>query len=222
MRVLYVSFVVIVLDQLTKFLVKGLNIGWLGIHLQGMPYGTSRRFVGELVRITFIENPGMAFGLDVGLRMILISFTIIAAIIILYYLYKHRSDSVLLRLALAFIFAGAMGNLIDRSFYGLIYGYAPVFYGKVVDFVQVEFWDFTFLGHTYTTWPIFNVADLSVTMGFLIILVFNKKIFRSHVEEKTEVIAEENTIANNNDVHNPDVIDNKTTGIAPLRIEDSK
>ena len=222
MRVLYVSFVVIVLDQLTKFLVKGLDIGWLGIHLKGMPYGTSKRFVGELVRITFIENPGMAFGLDLGLRMLLISFTVIAAVVILVYLYKHRNDNVLLRLALAFIFAGAMGNLIDRSFYGLIYGYAPVFYGKVVDFVQIEFWDFTFLGRTYTTWPIFNVADLSVTMGFLIILVFNKKIFRSHEEEKTEVLAAENSIADTNDVDHTDVIENKTTGIAPLRIEDTK
>jgi signal peptidase II len=185
LRVLYASLFVVIVDQVTKFFVKGLKIESLGISIPGMPYGSSKQVFGNFVKLTFIENPGMAFGIDVGPKMFLTVFTILASFVILYYIYKHRHDSILLRLALAFILAGALGNLIDRTFYGLIYGYAPLFHGRVVDFVQVEFWDFTFLGKTYTTWPIFNAADVSVTIGFLIIIVFNKRIFKQ--EEETPV-----------------------------------
>ncbi len=185
MRVLYVTFFAVALDQVTKFFVKGLKIESLGISIPGMPYGSSKQLIGDYVKLTFIENPGMAFGIDVGPKMFLTIFTIGASLLILYYIFKHRHDGLLIRLSLAFILAGALGNLIDRTFYGVIYGYAPLFHGRVVDFVQVEFWDFTFLGKTYTTWPIFNVADVSVTLGFLIILFFHKKIFK---EEQPEVI----------------------------------
>ncbi|HEY3251823.1 MAG TPA: signal peptidase II [Ignavibacteria bacterium] len=178
MRVLIVTFFVVIADQITKFLVKGLRVESLGINFPGMGYGTSKPLLGDYIRLTFIENPGMAFGIDVGPKMFLTIFTIAASLLILYYIFKHRNDTILLRLALAFILAGALGNLIDRTFYGLIYSYAPLFHGKVVDFVQVEFWDFTFLGRTYTTWPIFNIADVAVSMGFFIILVFHNKIFK--------------------------------------------
>ena len=182
MRVLYATLFFVIADQVTKFFVKGLNIEWLGISLPGMPYGSSKQVFGNFVKFTFIENPGMAFGINVGPKMFLTVFTILASLVILYYIFKHRHDSFMLRLALALILAGALGNLIDRTFYGLIYGYAPLFHGRVVDFVQVEFWDFTFLGKTYTTWPIFNVADVSVTLGFLIIIFFNKRIFKTEEE----------------------------------------
>ncbi len=145
-----------------------------------MPYGSSKPIIGEYVRLTFIENPGMAFGIDVGPKMFLTIFTIAASLLIFFYIYRHRNDGFLLRISLAFILAGAVGNLVDRTFYGMIYDYAPLFHGKVVDFVQVEFWDFTFLGRTYTTWPIFNVADVSVSLGFFIILAFHNRIFAHH------------------------------------------
>ncbi len=185
MRVLYVTLFVVIFDQVTKFLIKGLKIESLGINLSGMPYGSSKQVFGNFVKFTFIENPGMAFGIDVGPKMFLTIFTIGASVLILYYIFKHRKDGILIRLSLAFILAGALGNLVDRTFYGIIYGYAPLFYGRVVDFVQVEFWDFTFLSKTYTTWPIFNVADVSVTIGFLIILFFNKKIFKELPVDET-------------------------------------
>jgi signal peptidase II len=194
LKVLFYSVLVVIVDQVTKFLIKGLKVEWLGINLHGMPYASSKPVLGEFVKITFIENPGMAFGVDVGPKMFLTLFTIAASILILFYIYRHRNSAFLLRMALAFILAGAVGNLIDRTFYGKIYGYAPYFYGKVVDFVQVEFWDFTFLGKTYTTWPIFNIADVSVTIGFLIILFFHKRIFAEEPkEETTEEFAEEIT-----------------------------
>jgi signal peptidase II len=185
LRVLYVTLFVVIFDQITKFFVKGLKIESLGIRIPGMPYGSSKQVFGNFVKFTFIENPGMAFGIDVGPKMFLTIFTIGASVLILYYIFKHRNDGLLIRLSLAFILAGALGNLIDRTFYGMIYGYAPLFHGRVVDFVQVEFWDFTFLGKTYTTWPIFNVADVSVTIGFLIILFFNKKIFKEQPADET-------------------------------------
>lgn len=186
MKVLYLTFLVVIIDQVTKFLVKGIKVEWLGIELQGMSYGSSKKVIGDYLRITFIENPGMAFGIDIGPKMLLTLFTIFASLVILFYIYRHRNDGLLMRLSLGFILAGAFGNLIDRTFYGEIYGYAPYFHGKVVDFIQIEFWDFTFLGKTYTTWPIFNVADISVTIGFLIILFFHKRVFKLP-EEKSEI-----------------------------------
>lgn len=191
MRILYISLFVVAFDQVTKFLVKGLKIESLGLNIQGMPYGMSKPVFGDFFKITFIENPGMAFGIDVGPKMFLTIFTILASIVILYYIYKHRNDGFLIRLSLALILAGAVGNLIDRTFYGIIYKYASVFQGRVVDFVQIDFWDFTIFGRTYTTWPIFNIADVSVTIGFLIILVFHKRIFKTHeVELKPAEVTE--------------------------------
>lgn len=187
MKVLYLSLLVVIIDQVSKFMVKGIKIPFLRIDLEGMTYGSSRRIIGNLVKLTFIENPGMAFGLDIGPKMFLTIFTILASIVILYYIFKHRNDGKLIRLSLAFILAGAIGNLIDRTFYGVIYSYAPLFFGRVVDFVQVDFWNFTIFGRTYTSWPIFNVADVSVTIGFLIILFFHKRVFSHH--EETPLLA---------------------------------
>jgi signal peptidase II len=177
LRILFVTLVVVFADQLTKLLIKGLKIESLGINFQGMQYGSSKPLIGNIVRLTFIENPGMAFGIDVGPKMFLTIFTIIASVFIFFYIYKHRNDGILIRLSLSLILAGAVGNLIDRTFYGMIYDYAPLFHGKVVDFVQIEFWDFTIMGRTYTTWPIFNIADVAVSAGFIIILLFHNKIF---------------------------------------------
>jgi len=179
LKVLYVTLVVVIFDQLTKFLIKGLKVESLGINFPGMPYGSSKPLIGDIVKLTFIENPGMAFGIDVGPKMFLTIFTIVASLFIFFYIYKHRKDGILIRLSLALILAGAIGNLIDRTFYGMIYNYAPIFNGKVVDFVQVEFWDFTIFGRTYTTWPIWNIADASVSAGFLIILFFHNRIFKT-------------------------------------------
>ncbi|MCC6864839.1 MAG: signal peptidase II [Ignavibacteria bacterium] len=180
MRVLFITLFVVIADQVTKLLIKGIKIPSLGINLPGMPYGSSKPLIGDFVKITFIENPGMAFGIDVGPKMFLTIFTIAASLFIFYYIFKHRKDGILIRLSLALILAGAIGNLIDRTFYGVIFNYAPLFNGKVVDFMQVEFWDFTIMGRTYTTWPIWNIADASVSAGFLIILFFHNRIFKTN------------------------------------------
>ena len=92
-----------------------------------------------------------------------------------------------LKVSLAFILGGAIGNLIDRMLYGIFYGYAPLFYGHVVDFLDFDFFHFTLFGRTFDRWPIFNFADAAVTIGVVILLFFyNQK----HREENKEVALE--------------------------------
>lgn len=194
MKVLYITFFLVLADQVTKLLIKGIKVDFFGLVVEGMPYGSSRPLIGDIIKLTFIENPGMAFGIDIGPKMFLTLFTIVASVFIFLYIYKHRNDSLLLRIPLALILAGAIGNLIDRTFYGVIYGYAPLFHGKVVDFIQVEFWDFTVLGRTYTTWPIFNIADVAVSLGFLTIIIFHNKIFKNKSKDSELIDGTENDL----------------------------
>lgn len=182
MRVLYFSLFVVLIDQISKILVKGLSIPSLGININGMNYYQSISIIGSFFQITFIENPGMAFGLQIGGKLFLSVFTIFATLLILYFIWKNRYESLYLRISLAFIFGGAIGNLIDRIFYGKIYGYAPLFYGNVVDFFHVDFPDFTLLGKTFHSWPIFNIADIAVSIGFIMILFGHKRLSK---HEKT-------------------------------------
>jgi len=177
LKVLYVTLAVFLTDQISKLAVKGFSIPLLNIKWEGMDYGQSINVIGDFLRITFVENPGMAFGLDVGViqKLLLSIFTFIAAGGIYYYLYRSREKDLALRLGLALVLAGALGNLIDRAFYGVLYDYAPLMYGKVVDFIQVEFWDFSLFGKTYDTWPIFNIADSAVTVGVAIIILFHRE-----------------------------------------------
>jgi signal peptidase II len=183
LRILYFSFFVVIIDQLSKFFVKGLRIPFLGISIKGMNYGDSLSIVDNFFKITFIENPGMAFGIEVGDKLIRSIFTIIASILVIYLIYKNRNESIYMRLSLAFILGGAIGNLIDRVFYGVIYGYAPIFYGKVVDFFHIIVPDFKLFGKTFYSWPIFNVADISVTIGFIMIVLGYKKVFHKKGED---------------------------------------
>jgi len=181
LKVLIVTVFVVIADQISKMYVKGISIPKLGISIPGMPYQSSINVFGDFFKITFIENPGMAFGLQIGGKLFLSLFTIFATVLLFFFLYKNRSEVFLLRLALAFILGGAIGNLIDRVFYGKIYDYAPYFYGRVVDFLHFDFPNFTIFGKTIYSWPIFNIADISVSVGFLMILIGYKKIF--HKEE---------------------------------------
>lgn len=205
MRILIVSFFVVVLDQITKLLVKGFSLPFLGINYEGMRYGQSIDIFGSFFKLTFVENPGMAFGIDLGgsSKIFLSLFSIIAGIGIIYYLYKSSHQKKLFRIALALILGGAIGNLIDRSLYGVFYGYAPIFEGKVVDFLNVDFFDFTLFGQTYERWPIFNIADAAVSVGVVILVLFHKS-FEEHesqnvndTEKKDEtLLIDENKVSN--------------------------
>jgi len=213
-KVLYSTLFIVIADQITKFLVKGGTIPILNIHVEGMYYGQSINVIGEFFKITFVENPGLAFGIEVGesSKLMLSLFTILACLGIFYYLYKSRHQKLIIRLALAFILGGAIGNLIDRTFYGVFYGYAPIFYGRVVDFFNVDFFDFTILGKTFDRWPIFNIADATVTIGVITLLIFHRT---EHVTEKeaqkdainTESVTSGNEIETINETSNLETSD---------------
>jgi signal peptidase II len=148
LRYYIISLIVILFDQATKILTKKYMI----LH-------DSREVLGDFVRLTFIKNPGMAFGIQLGNKTLFTIFSIIASIVIFIYLLKTKGDKKYVKTALALILGGAIGNLIDR-----------VLYGSVVDFVDVGFGDLR--------WPVFNVADAAVTVGMIIliaVILFEKK-----------------------------------------------
>lgn len=110
--------------------------------------------IGQLLRITYIRNPAAAFGLDIASSTFHIVFSIIASLVISYYLVKLPRREYWPRIALAMILAGALGNLVDR-----------LRFGEVVDFIQVGLSE-------RLIWPIFNVADMGVSVGVTILMLF--------------------------------------------------
>ena len=135
------------------------------------------KIIGDFLQFTYVENEGMAFGISFGAGKIILSlFSIIASIALIWYLYKIRNYSVWVKTGIAFILAGAVGNLIDRVFYGIFFNYAPLFYGRVIDFVQVDIPDIHWGFIDYTYFPVFNVADSCVTVGVVLLIIFHKKI----------------------------------------------
>lgn len=177
MRVLYFSVLIIIVDQVSKFFVKGINIPFLGININGMRQGSSISIIDNFFRLTYIENPGMAFGMEIGSKPMRSIFTIFASLLIVYFIYKNRKEIFYLRFSLALILGGAVGNLIDRIFYGVIYGTDKILSGNVVDFFQLNIPDLKIFGKTFYSWPIFNVADIAITAGFLMIIFGYRKIF---------------------------------------------
>lgn len=210
MRVIFVTVFVVFFDQITKILVKGISIPFLNINIEGMAYAESVDIFGTFFRLTFVENPGMAFGIDVGdtSKLFLSLFSLVASIGIFIYLLKVKDQRYIVRIALALILGGAIGNLIDRTFYGIFYDYAPLFYGKVVDFFNVDFFDFTIFGRTYERWPIFNIADSAVTVGVFLILIFNRETNTKTDEEKQKLDDPDSTseklVEKNNEVKEKD------------------
>ncbi|HEX5315664.1 MAG TPA: signal peptidase II [Candidatus Kapabacteria bacterium] len=169
MAVLWITVLVVLFDQTTKMMVKGSPWHWLPF--QGMPYGHSQPLIDDIFRITYIENPGIAFGINIpGFKVVFAVFSIVASIAILIYLKRNLYRlSIGERIALALILGGAVGNLIDRVFYGVIYHEQLLFYGRVVDFID--------FGIHRNMFPVFNVADSCVTIGvtLLVILLMRHK-----------------------------------------------
>lgn len=198
MKALYLSLAVVIIDQVTKLIVKGFSIPFLDINYEGMYLGQMIPVFGDFFRFTFVENPGMAFGYDPGssFKLIISVFSLVASIGLIFYLYVIRDKSWSLKIAIALILGGAVGNLIDRTFYGVFFDYAPLFYGKVVDFFDVDFFDFTLFGRSYDRWPVFNIADAAVTIGVLILLLFYKK--HQVEDEKAEAVLDNGTSSSAN------------------------
>lgn len=185
MRIIFVSLAVVIIDQISKLIVKGFSIPFLHINYVGMRYGETIQVIGNFFRITFIENPGLAFGFNPGInyKLLISLFSLFASIALIIYLYVIRKRNFSTRFAVALILGGAVGNLIDRMFYGLLYGYAPLFYGKVVDFLDFDFVKFSLFGRNFDRWPIFNFADAAVTIGVLMLVFFYPKSTKEREKE---------------------------------------
>lgn len=178
MRVLWVSLAILVVDQLTK--------AWVAATM--FP-GQSIPLVGSVLKLTYTTNPGMAFGMEVGPKLFLTLFSIVATAAITGYLWAVRTAPWGYRLALAAVIGGALGNVIDRTFYGVIYGYAPLFYGEVVDFIHVNLFYGTVnvpvLGPTFLPlFPIWNVADMAIVLGVAAIIVGQRHFHRQMAAEE--------------------------------------
>jgi len=190
-----IIFLVLIADQVLKI--------WIKTH---MTLGQEINVAGNWFILHFTENEGMAFGLTFGGaagKLILSIFRIIAVIFIGYYIYRLRKRSPHPGLIISFslIMAGALGNIIDSAFYGIIFnqssyhtvatmfppegGYNSFLHGKVVDMLYfpvietimpewVPFWG----GEQFIFFrPVFNIADSSITTGVFLLLIFQKKFF---------------------------------------------
>lgn len=160
--------------------------------------------------IHFTENVGMAFGMEFGGeygKIFLSLFRIVAVSAIGYYLYSlsRKESSSIVLVSLSLVFAGALGNIIDSTFYGLIFsdsygqlatmfplegGYAPMLHGRVVDMFYFPLFEGTFPSW-FPFWPdrhflffnaIFNVADSAITVGMAMVIIFQKQFFTAETE----------------------------------------
>ncbi|MFT3737369.1 MAG: lipoprotein signal peptidase [Breznakibacter sp.] len=198
-KALLVIFLVLVLDQALKI--------WIKTH---MMLGEEFKVFGWFY-IHFVENNGMAFGMEFAGKfgkMFLSVFRIIAVSAIGYYLYRmmQKGATTGLVISVSLILAGAIGNIIDSAFYGMIFnesysqvatllpeggGYASFLHGRVVDMFY-----FPILKGTYPSWmpfvggnqfiffrPVFNLADSAITVGIFTIIIFQRRFFKEHGED---------------------------------------
>ena len=195
MRILFVTFFVVIVDQVTKLLVKGISVHAIGLNIKGMFPGQKIPIISNLFNITFVENPGIAFGINLGteFKLLVSLFTLFASIGLFYYLYKNRDKNLITRFSLALILGGAIGNLLDRLFYGLFYGYGSIFYGRVVDFLDFRIFNLFMFNKAVGSY-IFNFADVAVTVG-VIIFFFSVNTKKAAEKEMPEDL--ENYLADN-------------------------
>ena len=159
MRALVYAALVVVFDQITKYLVR-----------HNLDLHTPIPVMGNFFRLTYVENSGIVFGIKVGGALPLFTvLSIVATILILYYFFRERTNHLGIRISLALVLGGAVGNLIDR-----------LIFGQVVDFLDFGFGEYRFF--------VFNVADSAVTVGvflFLLLTTFVLPRLQGSVSEGT-------------------------------------
>ncbi|NTV46215.1 MAG: signal peptidase II [Chlorobiales bacterium] len=159
MRIFLIVLSVIALDQATKLLAKDMLF-----------YGPGEvSLIGDWLKFTYTENRGIAFGIELGGPLFVTFFAILATIGIVYYLYRSRRDNVFYTLAFSLILGGAIGNLIDR-----------IVYGQVIDFIHFDLYRGYIFGKFIALWPIFNVADMAISFGVAILIIWYHKIFEEN------------------------------------------
>ncbi|MFA9392629.1 MAG: lipoprotein signal peptidase [Prolixibacteraceae bacterium] len=204
---LLVIFIILIADQILKI--------WVKTHFY---LGQEQKVIGDWFILHFVENRGMAFGFEFAGRfgkVILTIFRLIAASAIMIYLLKliNKGIPTGLAISIAMIFAGAVGNIFDSAFYGLIFSDS---YGRVAEFLPaaggyetflhgsvVDMFFFPLIKGNWPSWspinagesflffrPVFNIADSSITVGISIILLFYRKYF-NEMDKKKETIQEE-------------------------------
>ena len=177
---IFLGMLLVVIDQVIKVLVK-----------TNMSIGESIHVFGDWFQIYFIENEGMAFGMKFGGavgKFLLSLFRIVLFGFLVWWIGRllKKGDTPLgVTVGLTMITAGAMGNIIDCLFYGLIWDYAPFMFGRVVDMFYFPIIDTVFPdwmpligGHPFRFFaPVFNFADSCVTCGALYLLFFQFRFF---------------------------------------------
>ncbi len=185
-------FVILIADQVLKTWVK-----------TNMFIGQEFHLIKNFAIIHFTENNGMAFGMEFGGeagKLALSLFRILAVAGIgygLHHLIKHKYHRGLI-LNVALIFAGALGNIIDSVFYGVIYDYEQLFHGRVVDMfyfpiIQGHFptWFPIWAGEDFVFFrPVFNIADSAISVGVIMILLFQKTYFKEEIKEQPSLNSE--------------------------------
>ncbi len=201
---LAIIFLILIVDQVLKFWIK-----------TNLALGDEIVVFKNWFILHFVENNGMAFGFEFAGeygKMFLSVFRILAVFAIGWYLFrlvKQKDIPFGFIASISLIFAGAIGNIIDSMFYGLIFnhsfgqvaslfpdggGYATFLHGKVVDMLY-----FPLISGNYPSWvpivggtdflffrPVFNIADSSITIGIFSILIFYRKYFNKTEESKKE------------------------------------
>ena len=220
---LMIVFMIIVTDQVLKF--------WIKTH---MSLGQEFHILGDWFIIHFVENNGMAFGFELAGeygKMILSIFRIVAVTAIGWYLFRLVKQETPLGFvfSLSLIFAGAIGNIIDSAFYGMLFdhsygqvaaflpdggGYGTFLHGKVVDMFY-----FPLIRGDYPDWvpslggqeflffrPVFNIADSSITIGIFSVLIFYRNFFNDHPGQKQATVSETpiSPVTGEPDTDNPD------------------
>ena len=204
---------ILFVDQWSKIYIK--------LHYPLSGYGVPPIIDIGFFKLLFVENKGMAMGTKLNdfipflnedtAKLFLSLFRLVAIVGLGYWLWDtiKKQSPLLLSWALALIFAGALGNIIDSIFYGVLFstsynsiatflpetgGYAPLFYGHVVDMLQFPLVEWTWPlwlpiigGNTFLFFQyIFNIADTAISAGVGIMIVFNKKVFVQEVPKSNE------------------------------------
>ncbi len=138
---LFITIVILLLDQITKFIVAS-----------SMRVGDSFNVIPHFLNITSHRNNGAAWGILSGKMSFFYIITIIILVVLIIFYIKEAKQHLLMQVAISLLFSGALGNFIDR-----------VLHGEVVDFVDTNIFGYNF--------PIFNVADSSLTIGVLLIVI---------------------------------------------------